>query len=110
MPTGQELQEMQATLHALSQCVWWWWHAVRCRRNRMQTAYAISRSMPMQVTAKRMRRVGWAAQSTSAKIRRSEEHTSELQSLMRNSYAVFCLNNKTKHRATTTHIHNTRAK
>src|SRR3546814_10533424 len=25
---------------------------------------------------------------------RSEEHTSELQSLMRNSYAVFCLNNK----------------
>src|SRR3546814_7395538 len=26
---------------------------------------------------------------------RSEEHTSELQSLMRNSYAVFCLNTKT---------------
>src|SRR3546814_5360785 len=25
---------------------------------------------------------------------RSEEHTSELQSLMRNSYAVFCLNEK----------------
>src|SRR3546814_10685792 len=25
---------------------------------------------------------------------RSEEHTSELQSLMRNSYAVFCLTNK----------------
>src|SRR3546814_3092393 len=28
-------------------------------------------------------------------IGRSEEHTSELQSLMRNSYAVFCLKNKT---------------
>src|SRR3546814_2609242 len=27
---------------------------------------------------------------------RSEEHTSELQSLMRNSYAVFCLNKKNK--------------
>src|SRR3546814_9167891 len=27
---------------------------------------------------------------------RSEEHTSELQSLMRNSYAVFCLKKKTK--------------
>src|SRR3546814_8068658 len=27
-------------------------------------------------------------------IRRSEEHTSELQSLMRNSYAVFCLKKK----------------
>src|SRR3546814_9804997 len=26
---------------------------------------------------------------------RSEEHTSELQSLMRTSYAVFCLKNKT---------------
>src|SRR3546814_8764292 len=26
---------------------------------------------------------------------RSEEHTSELQSLMRNSYAVFCLNKNT---------------
>src|SRR3546814_4482673 len=29
-------------------------------------------------------------------FRRSEEHTSELQSLMRNSYAVFCLNKKNK--------------
>src|SRR3546814_4552278 len=30
------------------------------------------------------------------KPRRSEEHTSELQSLMRNSYAVFCLKKKKK--------------
>src|SRR3546814_10913951 len=29
-----------------------------------------------------------------AQAQRSEEHTSELQSLMRNSYAVFCLNKK----------------
>src|SRR3546814_5727264 len=28
---------------------------------------------------------------------RSEEHTSELQSLMRNSYAVFCLKKKSNH-------------
>src|SRR3546814_4022079 len=28
---------------------------------------------------------------------RSEEHTSELQSLMRNSYAVFCLKKKNSH-------------
>src|SRR3546814_1619215 len=33
---------------------------------------------------------------------RSEEHTSELQSLMRISYAVFCLKTKTQ-----THRHNT---
>src|SRR3546814_10867648 len=31
---------------------------------------------------------------------RSEEHTSELQSLMRISYAVFCLNKKTQERTT----------
>src|SRR3546814_4413341 len=30
---------------------------------------------------------------------RSEEHTSELQSLMRISYAVFCLNNNTPHKS-----------
>src|SRR3546814_11823285 len=29
-----------------------------------------------------------------SKLARSEEHTSELQSLMRNSYAVFCLKKK----------------
>src|SRR3546814_10013453 len=32
--------------------------------------------------------------------RRSEERTSELQSLMRISYAVFCLKNKNQHRQT----------
>src|SRR3546814_8864667 len=32
-----------------------------------------------------------------ARALRSEEHTSELQSLMRISYAVFCLKKKTKH-------------
>src|SRR3546814_5810096 len=31
-------------------------------------------------------------------LTRSEEHTSELQSLMRISYAVFCLKKKTKHK------------
>src|SRR3546814_8649789 len=30
-------------------------------------------------------------------VERSEEHTSELQSLMRISYAVFCLKKKNKH-------------
>src|SRR3546814_4459521 len=38
---------------------------------------------------------------------RSEEHTSELQSLMRISYAVFCLQKKKIHTITTTnHIRN----
>src|SRR3546814_2048677 len=39
----------------------------------------------------------WRAPPKNGKtIRRSEEHTSELQSLMRSSYAVFCLK-KEKH-------------
>src|SRR3546814_9528160 len=33
-------------------------------------------------------------------VSRSEEHTSELQSLMRISYAVFCLKKKNKHKHT----------
>src|SRR3546814_1835034 len=40
---------------------------------------------------------------------RSEEHTSELQSLMRISYAVFCLKKKTKtYRITHTPLTNTK--
>src|SRR3546814_2210098 len=35
-----------------------------------------------------------AAPSVTRQQSRSEEHTSELQSLMRNSYAVFCLKKK----------------
>src|SRR3546814_7796311 len=34
---------------------------------------------------------------------RSEEHTSELQSLMRISYAVFCLKKKTRHNVNVMH-------
>src|SRR3546814_7620787 len=39
--------------------------------------------------------------------RRSEEHTSELQTLMRISYAVFCLKKKNKHQQSqqNNHIH-----
>src|SRR3546814_1043538 len=43
-------------------------------------------------------RSGTSERSSSSKAaqRRSEEHTSELQSLMRISYAVFCLKKKNK--------------
>src|SRR3546814_9306692 len=53
----------------------------------------------------RSRRVGGATYQVPVEVRpdraqalaiRSEEHTSELQSLMRISYAVFCLKKKTK--------------
>src|SRR3546814_10340078 len=39
--------------------------------------------------------------TTSPRVARSEEHTSELQSLMRISYAVFCLKKKTQYKPTT---------
>src|SRR3546814_4557707 len=48
------------------------------------------------------------------RVGRSEEHTSELQSLMRNSYAVFCLKKKkiqdTKTDKTLKTTHNTKTK
>src|SRR3546814_9958005 len=43
--------------------------------------------------------VAWHLQRRGERVVvRSEEHTSELQSLMRNSYAVFCLKKKTDYR------------
>src|SRR3546814_5078075 len=60
---------------------------------------------PTSVTAPRntagsiLSRSKWVAPAARAGSIRSEEHTSELQSIMRNSYAVFCLKKKreTKH-------------
>src|SRR3546814_6544354 len=40
-------------------------------------------------------RIYFAVRAYADGSHRSEEHTSELQSLMRTSYAVFCLNKKT---------------
>src|SRR3546814_8927336 len=40
--------------------------------------------------------VTWPSAAAGMATRRSEEHTSELQSLMRISYAVFCLKKKNK--------------
>src|SRR3546814_4160004 len=47
------------------------------------------------VHAKGQVRYVLSAATTPEALLRSEEHTSELQSLMRISYAVFCLNKKT---------------
>src|SRR3546814_1289665 len=45
-----------------------------------------------------------AEPSVDQKVRRSEEHTSELQSLMRSSYAVFCLQKKKHILTPNTHL------
>src|SRR3546814_5943359 len=82
------------------------------------------RAHPEQVRGKlvraRRRRIGGRDQVAAADVEfiaqrqrdrlpcpggRSEEHTSELQSLMRNSYAVFCLKKKNiQHNTKLTHI------
>src|SRR3546814_5279847 len=43
------------------------------------------------------RLAGGVGEADAREAERSEEHTSELQSLMRISYAVFCLKKKKKH-------------
>ena len=48
-----------------------------------------------------------AEHTTEILITRSEEHTSELQSHVRISYAVFCLKKKKKKKPNTNKIHNT---
>src|SRR3546814_6475909 len=45
----------------------------------------------------------WQAQAIASSRNRSEEHTSELQSLMRISYAVFCLKKKKNNNQKNTH-------
>src|SRR3546814_8921106 len=47
-----------------------------------------------QITLRFVSRIVTTTQTTTGKTIRSEEHTSELQSLMRISYAVFCLKKK----------------
>src|SRR3546814_5674217 len=58
----------------------------RCANRRNRTGYRSGR-----------RRLSGVDRSRGRKIR-SEEHTSELQSLMRISYAVFCLKKKNKNK------------
>src|SRR3546814_4232361 len=50
--------------------------------------------LAIEGVANAQRNVGLAQAAPGARMDRSEEHTSELQSLMRISYAVFCLKKK----------------
>src|SRR3546814_5406734 len=53
------------------------------------------RTRPHPGTAGHEGRAGAGRRAAEGHSRRSEEHTSDLQSLMRSSYAVFCLEKKT---------------
>src|SRR3546814_4269405 len=63
------------------------------RRGRQLVAAAVARQehQPLAVQLAAQQRIGGRAEG---RLDRSEEHTSELQSLMRISYAVFCLKKK----------------
>src|SRR3546814_10089237 len=52
-----------------------------------------------------LQRVGLARTGAGLETERSEEHTSELQSLMRISYAVFCLKKKNRTTLSSTSRH-----
>src|SRR3546814_1694132 len=86
-------------------------HAVRIARRRRHEGRLMEDALPMRPEVKLS---GWRGHLTALAIvactilalfhrdlLRSEEHTSELQSLMRISYAVFCLKKK---KNTKTHI------
>src|SRR3546814_10077656 len=79
---------------------------VHCRRSRPAGITSIGRARPFPLLSKLLSNVvtspiaSYAPDTEGAQHNdlrtRSEEHTSELQSLMRISYAVFCLKKKKK--------------
>src|SRR3546814_5430942 len=74
------------------------WKAAPCavasiRRSRLMSVAAASSATSAKRAASPSHAARWAWTNNMA---RSEEHTSELQSLMRISYAVFCLKKQKK--------------
>src|SRR3546814_8072622 len=57
------------------------------------------RAGQLEAVAAKINRDGGRAVFLAGDVKRSEEHTSELQSLMRISYAVFCLKKKNTQRS-----------
>src|SRR3546814_8824025 len=80
------------------------WH-----RRAADRAYGGRRALALarRAVGERSRQPAGAHRERRREMVRSEEHTSELQSLMRISYAVFCLKKKNK---TTQHIPYTKAR
>src|SRR3546814_3367290 len=71
--------------------------AIACK-NRQTHRHSQGRPEPRHPRQQKIThaRASLKARKNKKTAQRSEEHTSELQSLMRNSYAVFCLKKKTK--------------
>src|SRR3546814_9125495 len=71
------------------------------RRRALRHHIAPARITGLKQQARHLVRLAGVGEDVEQKI---GEHTSELQSLMRISYAVFCLKNKKKQKHDTTHI------
>src|SRR3546814_2761734 len=67
----------------------------QCRRGGDAAPHAVAGTQP--VRRERREVIGVHEEQADDADERSEEHTSELQSLMRISYAVFCLKKKQHH-------------
>src|SRR3546814_8737242 len=83
MPPGDKLN-MSAVNRAIQDPTYF--------RNAFLRGFASSIGISFEQLAKNFSDANYSA----ARAARSEEHTSELQSLMRTSYAVFCLKQKKK--------------
>src|SRR3546814_8251173 len=64
--------------------------------NKTSGLQAVATSIPVPSHPPARHALHRSGPASIAATRRSEEHTSELQSLMSNSYAVFCLQKKNK--------------
>src|SRR3546814_5919899 len=75
-----------------------WKEKVSAEQDYLQARAALYETeIALQNVKQKLIAIGAAGDSPSLSRLRSEEHTSELQSLMRISYAVFCLKKKKKH-------------
>src|SRR3546814_2404149 len=93
LPAGQSLLNRGKARHKLNHRVW------QARRRRSRNPASISDVLPPWIWKRMLRsqrRCMRMREARNSRIigNRSEEHTSELQSLMRISYAVFCLKKK----------------
>src|SRR3546814_3137867 len=82
---ASQLEEAQLLCQTLQGCR----DAMECMRDHAAEVYRVETGRPYSPT-----RGSRVSRGVTASMIRSEEHTSELQSLMRISYAVFCLKKK----------------
>src|SRR3546814_6114450 len=97
---------IQAARFALLEMARWSRHARSAGPNRSWLSSQCSSRGEDRAKQPRARMMKIVVGSRGTNAPRSEEHTSELQSLMRISYAVFCLKkkrNKNKHNTTSEH-------